>query len=74
MRIIQGKVLDGHVVLDHELPDGLSVAVLVSDDANDVAVLTADEERELAERVAEIERGEFTVYQRPEDVILDLCS
>ena len=47
---------------------------IMNESVNDAATLTTDEKRELTERDREIERGEFTVYQSPEDVILDLCS
>ena len=46
----------------------------MNESVNDAATLRTDEKRELTERDREIERGEFTVYQSPEDVILDLCS
>ena len=57
MQIASGKVVDGHVELDGELPEGTSVTVLARDEEEGVS-LTPEEEAELLLAIAEADRGE----------------
>lgn len=56
-----GRVVDGKVVVDADVPlrEGAIVSVVVNDDDAGIA-LTASEEDELAESLAQIKRGEGT--------------
>jgi hypothetical protein len=71
MRMIEGTVLDGRVVVDHHLPEGASVTVLIEEET--VAVLHPEDEAELAARIAAAERGEVIDYTDVDDMIRDLC-
>ena len=59
MRIAPGKVVDGRVELDGELPEGASVTVLAPDDDE---TFDADPETEkiLLDAIAQCRRGQVT--------------
>jgi hypothetical protein len=56
MRIASGKVVDGRVELDAELPEGASVTVIARDDEESFEVDAATE-RMLLDAIAQCERG-----------------
>jgi len=58
MRVVHGRVEQGHVVLDESLPEGSDVAVVVAagDEAFD---LDEDQVAELRASMDEADRGEF---------------
>jgi hypothetical protein len=58
MRITQGKVVDGRVVVDGEsLNDGASVTVLVPDETT--FTLSQEDEAALLEAITEADRGDL---------------
>ena len=57
MRIASGKVVDGRVELDAELPEGASVTVIARDDEASFEVDAATE-RMLLDAIAQCERGQ----------------
>ena len=57
MRIAPGKVVDGRVELDAELPEGASVTVLLPE-SDDTFEADAETERMLLESIAQCDRGE----------------
>ena len=61
MRIASGKVVDGRVELDTDLPEGASVTVLALEGDE---TFEADEESEkmLLEAIAQCERGQITPF------------
>jgi hypothetical protein len=59
MRIASGKVVDGRVELDGELPEGASVTVLALED-DETFEADAESEKMLLEAIAECDRGETT--------------
>jgi hypothetical protein len=59
MRIASGKVVDGRVELDGELPEGASVTVLALEDDRTFEA-DAETEKILLEAIAECDRGETT--------------
>jgi len=59
MRIAPGKVVDGRVELDAELPEGASVTVLALD-GDETFEANADTEAMLLEAIAQCQRGETT--------------
>ena len=68
MRIAPGKVVDGRVELDAELPEGAFVTVLAPD-GDETFEVDAATEKMLLESIADAERGHLT---RLADVITDL--
>jgi exonuclease VII small subunit len=58
MRVVHGRVEQGHVVLDESLPEGSDVAVIVAagDEAFD---LDEQQVAELRASIEEADRGEF---------------
>lgn len=58
MRITSGKVVDGRVVYEGELPEGATVTVLARD-VDESFELDAAAERELLLSIAEADRGEL---------------
>jgi predicted transcriptional regulator len=58
MRVVHGRVEQGHVVLDESLPEGSDVAVVVAagDEAFDI---DEDQVAELRAAMDEADRGEF---------------
>jgi hypothetical protein len=71
MRMLEGTVLDGRVVVDDHLPEGATVTVLLEEEA--LAVLSPEDEAELAARIAAVERGEVIEYTDIDHMIRDLC-
>jgi hypothetical protein len=71
MRMIEGTVQGGRVVVDHDLPEGATVTVLLEEET--VAVLSPEDEAELADRIAAAERGEIIEYNDMDQMIRDLC-
>ena len=59
MRIASGKVVDGRVELDGELPEGASVTVLALEDDESFAA-DAETEKMLLEAIAQCDRGQTT--------------
>src|SRR5713101_2824024 len=56
MRIAPGKVVDGRVELDAELPEGASVAVLALE-GNETFEADAETEKMLLQAIAQCDRG-----------------
>ena len=59
MLIAQGKVVDGRVEIDADLPEGASVTVLMVE-GNGTFEADAETERMLLEAIAQCERGQAT--------------
>ena len=59
MRIASGKVVDGRVELDGELPEGASVTVLALED-DETFEADAETEKMLLEAIAQCDRGQTT--------------
>jgi hypothetical protein len=59
MRIASGKVVDGRVELDAELPEGASVTVLALE-GDEAFEADAETEKMLLEAMAECRRGQTT--------------
>jgi hypothetical protein len=59
MRIASGKVVDGRVKLDAELPEGASVTVLALD-ANETFEADAASEQMLLQAIAQCDKGQTT--------------
>ena len=59
MRIASGKVVDGRVELDGELPEGASVTVLALED-DEAFEADAEVEKMLLEATAQCDRGQTT--------------
>jgi hypothetical protein len=59
MRIAPGKVVDGRVELDAELPEGASVTVLALD-GDESFEANAETEKMLLEAIAQCDRGQTT--------------
>ena len=59
MRIALGKVVNGRVELDAELPEGTSVTVLALD-GDETFEADAETERMLLQAIAQCEKGETT--------------
>jgi hypothetical protein len=59
MRIASGKVVDGRVELDSELPEGASVTVLARE-GDETFETDAETETMLLQSIAQCERGETT--------------
>jgi beta-lactam-binding protein with PASTA domain len=59
MRIAPGKVVDGRVELDAELPEGASVTVLAPE-GDETFKADAETEEMLLEAMAQCERGKTT--------------
>ena len=57
MQITSGKVVDGRVVLESELPEGVEVTVLTRD-SEETFEVDAELEAVLLESIAQGERGE----------------
>lgn len=57
MQIASGKVVDGRVVVDAELPEGVDVTVLAHD-SEETFEVDAELEAVLLESIAQGERGE----------------
>ena len=57
MQIVSGKVVDGHVELDGELPEGASVTVIARDEDETFEADPATEKM-LLEAIAQCERGD----------------
>ena len=58
MRISNGKVVDGRVVVDGEpLEEGANVTILITDERT--FYLNSAEERELLDAIAEADRGDL---------------
>lgn len=59
MKVITGKVVNGHVELPPgEIAEGATVVVVTSDDSEPIS-LTPEQEQELTEAMEAIARGEF---------------
>lgn len=59
MKVITGKVVNGHVELPPgEIAEGATVAVVASDDSEPIT-LTPEQEQELTEAMEAIAQGEF---------------
>ena len=63
MQIASGKVVQGRVVLDTELPEGASVTVIAADGDETFEVDTATEKK-LLDAIAECDRGETIPLDR----------
>jgi hypothetical protein len=72
MRMVHGKVLDGRVVVDGDLPEGARVTVVIEDNA--AVELNPEDEAELAERLAAAQRGETIEYSSIDDMLRDVCQ
>ena len=59
MRIASGKVVDGRVELDADLPEGTSVTVLALE-GDETFEADAETEKVLLEAIAQCERGQTT--------------
>lgn len=59
MRIAPGKVVDGRVELDAELPEGASVTVLALE-GDETFEADAETEKMLLEAIAQCEKGQTT--------------
>lgn len=59
MRIAPGKVVDGRVELDAELPEGVSVTVLALE-GDETFEADAETEKILLESIAQCQRGQTT--------------
>jgi hypothetical protein len=59
MRIASGKVVDGRVELDGELPEGASVTVLALED-DETFEADAETEKMLLEAIGQCDRGQTT--------------
>jgi hypothetical protein len=59
MRIASGKVVDGRVELDADLPEGASVTVLALE-GDETFEADADTEKMLLEAIAQSDRGQTT--------------
>ena len=59
MRIASGKVVDGRVELDAELPEGASVTVLAPE-GDETFEADAETEMMLLEAIAQCDRGQTT--------------
>jgi beta-lactam-binding protein with PASTA domain len=59
MRIAPGKVVNGRVELDTELPEGTSVTVLALE-GDETFEVDAETERMLLQAIAECEKGQTT--------------
>jgi len=59
MRIASGKVVDGRVELDGELPEGASVTVLATD-GDETFEVDAETEQLLLEAIEQCDRGKTT--------------
>ena len=59
MRIASGKVVDGRVELDAELPEGASVTVLAPE-GDETFEADAETEKMLLESIAQCDRGQTT--------------
>jgi hypothetical protein len=70
--MIEGTVLDGRVVVEHHLPEGATVTVLLEDET--AVVLSPEDEAELTARIAAAERGEVIEYTDIDLMIRDLCG
>ena len=57
MQIASGRVIDGHVVIDGELPEGAEVT-LIALDGEETFEVDAELEAVLLESIAQGERGE----------------
>jgi len=57
MQIASGKVINGHVVVDAELPEGAEVT-LIALDGEETFVVDAELEAVLLESIAQGDRGE----------------
>jgi beta-lactam-binding protein with PASTA domain len=63
MQISSGKVVQGRVELDAELPEGASVTVIASD-GDETFEVDAATEQKLLDAIAECERGETIPLER----------
>ena len=63
MRIASGKVVDGRVELDGELPEGASVTVLATD-GDETFEVDAETEQLLLQAIEECDRGKTTPMAR----------
>lgn len=70
MRIAPGKVLNGRVELDAELPEGTSVTVLALD-GDETFEADAETEQMLLQAIAQCEKGQTTPMA---DVVSELRS
>jgi hypothetical protein len=70
MRMIQGTVLEGRVVLDDPLPEGSTVTVLLEEQT--VAVLSPEDAAELADRIAAADRGDVIEYDVVDQMLRDI--
>ncbi len=72
MRMLSGKVLNGSIVVDDELPEGAQVTIVLDD--QDAAELAPEEAAELAEQLAAAQRGDVVEYRDIDDIIRDVCQ
>ena len=70
MRIAPGKVVNGRVELDAELPEGTSVTVLARE-GDETLEVDAETERMLLQAIAQCEKGQTTPMA---DLVLELRS
>jgi hypothetical protein len=61
MRIASGKVVDGRVEVDAELPEGASVTVLALE-GDETFEADADTEKMLLDAIAQCDRGQTTPF------------
>lgn len=71
MRMLEGTVQGGRVVVDHDLPEGATVTVLLEDEH--AAALRPEDEPELAARITAAQHGEVVEYADVDEMIRDLC-
>ena len=57
MQIASGKIINGHVVVDAELPEGADVT-LIALDGEETFEVDAELEAVLLESIAQVDRGE----------------
>jgi hypothetical protein len=69
--MVHGKVLDGRVVVDGDLPEGARVTVVIEEDA--AVELSPEDEAELAERLAAAQRSETIEYSSIDAMLRDVC-
>ncbi len=70
MRIASGKVVDGQIVYEGELPEGAEVTLL-AEDHEETFEVTDDLKRVLLQSIAQCERGETI---SAEDLIREMRS
>lgn len=71
MRIATGKVVDGRVELDGQLPEGTDVTVLALDDGDGIFAAAAETEEMLLQALEQCRRGQTTPLK---DLVAEMRS